>query len=62
MKFFLKWKPFRGRLVSVFELIKKNFYENMFFLPNVATLTCFFSNFNKNEKSLQPSVQYSQDN
>ena len=30
----------------------------MFFLPNVTTLTCFFSKFHKNEKSLQPSVQY----
>ena len=31
----------------------------MFFLPNVTTPTCLFSKFHKNEKSLQPSVQYS---
>ena len=43
-------------LVSVFELIKKNLNENMFFLPNVTTPTCLFSKFHKNEKSLQPSV------
>ena len=29
---FFLWEPFRGRLVSVFELIKKIFYENVFFL------------------------------
>ena len=56
MEFFLLWEPFRGRLISVFELIKKFFYENMFFLPNVTTPTCFFSKFHKNEKSLQPNV------
>ena len=32
----------------------------MFFLPNVTTPTCFFSKFHKNEKSLQPTVQCTQ--
>ena len=29
----------------------------MFFLPNVTNPTCFFSKFQKNEKSLQPTLQ-----
>ena len=54
MEFFL-WEPFKGRLVSVFELIKI-FFMKTCFLPNVTTPTCFFSKFHKNEKSLQPNV------
>ena len=49
------WEPFRGRLVSVFELIKFFLWKHVF-LPNVTTPTCFFSKFHKNEKSLQPNV------
>ena len=56
---FVLWEPFRGRLLSVFELIKKIFFENMFFLPNVTTPTCFFSNSTKmkNHSSLLYSTK-----
>ena len=32
--------------------------KTCFFKQNLTTPTCFFSKFHKNEKSLQPNVQY----
>ena len=53
---FFLWEPFRGRLVSVFELIKKILWKHVFFTkchyPYLLLLKI-----PQNEKSLQPTVQ-----